>query len=342
MHVKISDRWERYLCRFPSGKKDIYYEEGYVRLYEDRESAALCVICEEDEKVLLMPFLRKCINGFFDFETPYGYGGPIANTEDRGWIDRALEEMRSCFEREQYVCGFIRFHPLLGNSIYCKRVIDVIPDRNTVAIELDMSEEEIWKAQISSKNRNMIRKAERLGLKYQAEYDFTSINEFIVLYNGTMNRLQADSFYYFDETYYREYVREMSGKGFIGTVRLGEKLIGAALFMYSDWYGHYHLAGSDRTYAGCGINNFLLWNTVRELKKQHVRQFHLGGGTGASADDSLLQFKRSFSRNEKKFCIGKCIFNQKVYGEICSEWERKNAGLVPFYGNRLLKYRYKE
>lgn len=342
MNVKISNSWDSVLEEFPPEKKDIYYSEGYVRLYEDDESKALCIICREEGNVLLMPFLRKRICDFFDFETAYGYGGPIVNTESREWTDRALAEMCNCFEREKYICGFIRFHPLLRNNTYCQKGICVIPDRHTVVMDLSVEEEGIWKTQISSKNRNMIRKAEKLGLKYLAEYDFASINEFAILYKETMDRLGADGFYYFDEGYYREYIREMSGRGFLGTVRLGGKLLGAALFMYTGPYGHYHLAGSDRTYNGYGINNFLLWNTARELKKQGVEQFHLGGGTGASTDDSLFKFKRSFSRIEKDFYIGKCIFNAEAYEEICREWEREHTGLVPVYGNRLLKYRYKE
>lgn len=341
MNVKISDKWDNCLERFSSNKKDIYFTEGYIRLYEGKENIALCIICEEGKNVLLMPFLRRNIHSFFDFETAYGYGGPIANTEDQEWINRALAEMCSYFERERYICGLIRFHPLIGNGMYCQNVINVSLERHTVVVDLRREEEEIWKTQISSKNRNMIRKAEKLGLEYSAEYDFTSIKEFIRLYNGTMDRLGAESFYYFNEWYYMKYIREMSGRGFLGTVRLAGKIIGAALFMYAGRYGHYHLAGSDREYSGYGINNFLLWNTIKELRTQHVEQFHLGGGTGASPEDSLFKFKKSFSRNEKDFYIGKCIFNTRIYDDVCREWERKNAALISVYGNRLLKYRYK-
>lgn len=342
MNVKISDRWTDCLNKFPLDKKDIYYTENYVRLHENNECTALCIICEEDQNILLMPFLRKKIDAFFDFETAYGYGGPIANTTDQEWIDRALTDMCNCFKRENYICGFIRFHPLLDNGIYCQNVINVVPDRHTIMMDLSKEEGEIWKSQISSKNRNMIRKAERLGLEYFAEYDFASMKEFVTLYNKTMDRLEAEKFYYFSERYYREYIRKMSGQGFLGTVRLRGKIIGAALFMYSERYGHYHLAGSDREYAGYGINNFLLWNTARELKKHNVEQFHLGGGTGMSTDDSLFKFKRSFSRIEKYFYIGKCIFDKKEYDDICGKWENEYAGLVSAYGSRLLKYRYRE
>lgn len=340
MNIKICDRWDAYLDRFPSEKKDVYFTEGYTGLYEDDEGRALCVVCEEGQNVLLMPFIRKPVRGFFDFETAYGYGGPIANTEDLMWIDQALTEMQECFQREKYICGFIRFHPLLDNGEYCKNVLDVIPDRHTVVVDLRPGEDEIWKDQISSKNRNMVRKAEKLGLQYDAEYDFASMEDFTALYRTTMKRLEAEKFYYFKDAYYGNFAKEMAGRGFLGTVRYKEKMIGAAIFMYSENYGHYHLAGSDREYAGFGINNFLLWNTIRELKRQGVKEFHLGGGTGALEEDSLFKFKRSFSRIVKDFYIGKCIFNREVYDELCEEWEKGHEELIPVFGNRLLKYRY--
>lgn len=340
MRVKIYDRWNEYLKRFPGQRKDVYYTEEYTKLYEGNGDTALCIVCEEDEKILLMPFLRRRIKDYFDFETAYGYGGPITNTDDSEWTDRALTWMCSYFEKERYLCGFIRFHPLLENDGYCRNVMCVIPDRRTIAVSLHNQEDEIWKSQITSKCRNMIRKAEKNGLEYFVEDDFISIEEFAVLYDKTMERLGADSFYRFGSLYYKKYSRDMTGKSFLGIVRLKGKIISAALFMYSEWYGHYHLAGSDRAYADYGANNFLLWNTIRELKKRRIKEFHLGGGTVSSADDSLFKFKKSFSRNEKDFYIGKCIFNRKAYEKICGEWEEKNADFVPVYGNRLLKYRY--
>ena len=45
------------------------------------------------------------------------------------------------------------------------------------------------------------------------------------LYNETMSRLNAEEFYYFDETYYRKFIESFKGKAFLGTVRKDGKLI---------------------------------------------------------------------------------------------------------------------
>ena len=110
--------------------------------------------------------------------------------------------------------------------------------------------------------------------------------------------------------------------------------------MYSELYGHYHLEGSDKTYSGFGANNYLLWRAACEMHDLGVQKFHLGGGTSSFPDDSLYKFKKTFSRNEERFYIGKEIFSMDGYSSICQEWEKKNRDKISIYGNRLLKYRY--
>jgi len=340
MKIFLTKTWNDLLDKFEETQKDIYFYEEYVKIYEDNESKAFCVVCEEDGSILLMPFLRRQIGDYFDFETAYGYGGPIFNTEDTVWIHHALNKMHDFLQKENYVCGFVRFHPLLENAIQCKNSFPVIFDRSTVFIDTTMESEEIWTKQISSKNRNMIRKAEKNSLTYKAEYDFRSINEFIELYNATMTRLHANKFYFFDKTYYGQFMNHFMGKAFLGTVRREDKLICAAIFMYSDLYGHYHLEGSDHNYSCLGANNLLLWKTAQEMHNHNVKKFHLGGGYDSSENNSLLKFKKTFSSNLSEFYIGRMIFNQEKYDKLKSKWIKKNPDKAEQYKNLLLCYRY--
>ena len=166
MEVMIVDSWNGYFDYFEDNQKDIYYYEEYVKLYESQDSQAKCIVCKENDNTLIMPFIRKETDSYYDFETAYGYGGPIVNTECREWIYNALVAAETFFAENRYVCGFIRFHSLLDNAEYCTSKIHTIFDRETVAIKTDETEDEIWTNQIISKNRNMIRKAEKNGLIY--------------------------------------------------------------------------------------------------------------------------------------------------------------------------------
>ena len=340
MNVIITDKWNTYLELFKDFQKDVYFLEEYVKLYETDEAKAQCIVCTEDGNILLMPFLRGEIEGYYDFETQYGYGGPISNTGDQEWIDFSLSAIKDYFRDNRYICGFIRFHPLINNAFFCQNKMNVINDRNTVAIITSGSSEEIWATQISSKNRNMIRKAQKNGLVYKAEHDFESFPEFIELYNSTMKRIGADNFYFFDDEYYKRFRDSLSEHAFLGTVRHNGKLICSAIFMYQGDYGHYHLEGSNHEYKSLGANNLLLWESACHMHELGVKKLHLGGGNSSSPEDPLFKFKKAFSCNLELFAIGKEIYNQEIYDDICRRWEESNPDKISIFGNRLLKYRY--
>ena len=340
MKALLTNRWNEYLDKFDDSHKDIYFYEEYVKLYETGVDKAFCAVCYEGDSILLMPFIRKDIDGYYDFETAYGYGGVLSNVDDEEWINNAIIVMGDMLKNEKYICGFIRFHCLINNLESCQKHFPVFFDRNTVTINTEQAEEQIWSSQISSKNRNMIRKAEKNGLIYKAEYDFESIEEFINLYNETMSRLDAEGFYFFDKNYYNNLVENLKGRAFLGTVRKDGKLICAAIFMYSKLYGHYHLEGSDHAFSSFGANNFLLWKTSVELHNLGVKQFHLGGGSNCHPDNSLLKFKKSFSKNMCDYYIGKWIFNENKYQEIKQNWIKKNPEKAEKFGKLLLCYRY--
>lgn len=340
MKVYLTTKWNELLEKFNNNQKDIYFFEEYVKMYEDTVCKGVCVVCEEDKSIVLMPFLRRAINDYFDFETAYGYGGPISNSVDEIWIRKAMAAIKKYLTEERYICGFIRLHPMLENVRYCRGCFDISFDRITVCINTEMITEEIWTKQISSKNRNTIRKAEKNGLIYKAEYDFQSIEEFIGLYNATMYRLNAEKSYFFSDNYYKEFIKQLAGKAFLGTVRKDDQLICAALFMYSEQYGHYHLEGSNRNYSSLGANNLLLWETALEMHDRGIKEFHLGGGFDSSEDNSLLKFKKGFSNHYKDFYIGKTILNEEKYNEIKNEWINCNPEKIEQYGNFLLCYRY--
>ncbi len=340
MFIEITDKWNDKLLQFSETQKDIYFSESYVKLATGKNETPLCIVCTEYGNIMLLPFLRSEFKDFFDFETPYGYGGPISNCNDKEWNEKALNEIINYFASKNYLAGFLRFHPLLNNAELCRNTFTVIDDRKTIAINTSVTEEEIWMNQVFSKNRNMIRKAEKNGLVFERDNEFKYIEEFKNLYNSTMSRLDADDFYFFDDDYYKKFIEIFKDKGFLGCIKKDNEIISAALFMYENCWGHYHLAGSNRDYSSLGANNLLLWKVACEMHKEGVKEFHLGGGTNGDEENSLFKFKHSFSPNEKQFSIGKIVFNKEIYDDTCSEWAKNNPEKSEKYKHHLLKYRY--
>lgn len=343
MNCGIVASWNELLADFPAGCRDIYFTEEYVGLYATETEQAAAFYYREDKQLFLMPFLRRSFvahnEKFYDFESAYGYGGPITNSKDRQFHNRAMAAFVDVCRREGYVAGFVRFHPLLDNDLLSNESIEIIPDRNTVAIDLRPSLDDIWMTQIHTKNRNVIKKAIGSGLTFEADYAFDRLSDFCRLYNATMEKLGAEEFYYFSPEYFETFKQRIPNS-FIGVVKHGDKVLAAAIFMWEGPWGHYHLSGSDKEALKMCPNNLLLWGAAKELKAKGVELFHLGGGTDSSADNSLLGFKKKFSHTLCRFSIGKMIFNRQVLDCLYAEWEKKNPQKSHRYKHFLLKYKY--
>ena len=208
----------------------------------------------------------------------------------------------------------------------------MIQDRKTIAIDLTGGIEATWMNEIHTKNRNVIKKGEKNGLEFVVDNDFTYLKEFEQLYNSTMDRLEADGFYYFDPKYYDQ-LKDTIQNRFLGIVIHEDKVVAGAIFFYQLPYGHYHLAGSDKVSLKLSPNNFLLWGAAREL-------IHLGGGTDGSEENSLYQYKCKFSKHEYQFILGKMIFNPSLYDEVCADWAAANPEKTETLKHILLKYKY--
>ncbi len=344
MNIDITAHWDGYIETFPPEMKDVYFMEQYVKLYETDNEKAECFVCQEGDKVLLFPFLARTLEFqgqyYKDFETAYGYGGPVYNCNDGEFVTKALVAFKSYCSENNYIAGFVRFHPLFQNQCGFETIGRVIEDRKTVAINLNQTMDEVWKNEIHSKNRNMIRKAEKAGCSFIVDDKYEHLKEFIDLYDSTMDKLAADVFFYFDDAYYGKLKCGVTDS-FLGCVQNSEgQIISAAIFMYSGPYGHYHLSGSDKSQLAISPNNFMLWNAAIELQKKGVKRFHLGGGINGDEENSLYQFKRRFSKDTCQFCIGKLVFKQELYEAICADWEAKNPEKAEHFKHHLLKYKY--
>lgn len=343
MKIELLSHWDNILAVFPKKSKDVYFAEEYVRLYENDKEKARCLFCKDGENEFLLPILLREFHFagevYFDFETAYGYGGSVCNTKDEAFITAAWKAVFDFCAKENFVAGFFRFHPLLQNQVGFDGVGRLIADRKTVAINLNQTMDEVWSNEIHSKNRNVIRKAEKAGCHFIVDDQYDHLDDFQRLYAATMDKLSADLFYYFPDDYYRR-LRDTVENSFLGCVEHEGKIISAAIFMYNGEWGHYHLSGSDRSYLSLSPNNFMLWEAAKELQNRGVKLFHLGGGTNGDEDNSLYLFKRRFSKETLQFYIGKQVFNSAVYEAVCKEWEQRNPDKAEQFKNITLKYKY--
>lgn len=344
MSAELLIHWNHLLECLPENRQDVYFREEYLRLYETEKEKAVCFVYRESEKIFLLPFLKRNFSfqgkELHDFETAYGYGGPATNTGNENFLHSAWSSLSEYCRDHGYIAGFVRFHPLFQNHVGMEQIGTVINDRQTICMDLSGDTEDIWKREVHSKNRNMIRKAEKSGLRFLVDKEYSHLDKFKILYHETMNKLSADEFYFFSDSYY-EQLRKTLLNSFLGLVYHGESIIAAAIFFYHGKHGHYHLAGSDKSALAFSPNNLLLWSAACKLKELGVERFHLGGGTSTCDSDSLLLFKKRFSPNRCDFRIGKIVFQRELYEKVCKDWLLKTPHeKVEKLQNILLKYKY--
>ena len=340
----ITRNWNEFLSRFPANLRDIYFTQQYARLQEDDLHTAECFVYEDSGNIFLFPYLKRNIkllgSGYYDFETPYGYGGPLSTVTDPQFIRDAWGAFLNISRSQKLIAGFIRFHPLLANYKGVNMLLPVYLDRKTVAIDLTLPKERLFSEEIHSKHRNVIRKAQDHGLRFVVDEDFKNLDAFIKIYKRTMDSMIADEFYYFKPSYYEAIKNNLQGNSFLGLVYDGELIIAAAIIFCYGIYGHYHLAGSIKEYQCYYPNNFLVYNAAIYLQAKGACRFHLGGGRQPGVDDSLYKFKRRFSLSEYDFYIGKLIIDQPAYDKVCRLWEEQFPLKKKKYGQYILKYKY--
>ena len=300
---------------------DVYYLSGYVKAFHIHgDGEPFLLYYEGDSLKAIYVYMRRptAINGIFDAITPYGYGGVLFEgdtSEDnlqafwKAYVERMKEE--------HIVDNFVRYHPILKNAIPMKAISKVIDLGKTVAFDLS-SPEVIWE-NIISKNRNMIRKAEKNGIEIHHGKDLTLFKDFRRIYNATMDKDHAEEYYYFGDEFYESIHKDLHDNYEMFYAVLNGEIIAMSIMLLANKQMHYHLSGSMIEYRNLAPSNLLLYKAALWGYEQGFKSFHLGGGVG-SGEDNLYKFKAAFNRySDCQFSIGKEIYDLKMYNDLVSK-----------------------
>jgi hypothetical protein len=239
------DEWEKLVQSF--NKHDIYYMPGYMEPFALRGHGKpfLFYYSDENGKAINVFHLRDTANipvftgtlnpgCWFDIITPYGYGGMLA--EPVGSMEVLLDRVYKAFDKwaveNNIVTEFVRFHPMLDNYSYNKRWYEHYLCRITAYMDLSAGEEGVWSG-ITSKNRNMVRKAEKCGIRIIEGSLSDLIEEFKDIYNHTMERNNASEYYLFNKEFYDSTVQNLDGNGRIFAAEYEGRIVSASIILLS-------------------------------------------------------------------------------------------------------------
>lgn len=302
---------------------DVYYLSGYVKAfqlhgdgdpllfyYEGDSIRGINVVMKRD--IALDPHFtgQLPMGKYFDLATPYGYGGWLI--EGGGNKSSLFAAHEKWCQNNAIISEFVRFHPVLGNTVFHDGTYETVQLGGAVTIDLS-SPEVVW-ANLTSKNRNMIRKAQKNGLRiYNGRFP-QAFDVFREIYNATMDKDSADAYYYFDPPFYESILSDLPQNAQVFYAQTKDGTVAAAsIMLMANGRMNYHLSGSRRELQHMAPTNLLLYEAALWGCANGCKTLHLGEGLG-SAEDSLFQFKKSFYRGEvRRRDIGKKIFLPEEY-----------------------------
>lgn len=222
-----SEEWDAYLNQLET--KDIYFSSAFFRLFEDGEhQQAELFVFKRGDQLIIYPYLLRSIShlpaviqlglegDWYDISTPYGYGGPISNLPpgaERSELYRQFSETFTDYCRDKKIMTeFVRFHPLIGNAKEYQSGLTTEWNRNTIYIDLTVGSESELIRHYGSNHKRNIHKLKSAPFTIRNSNLKDRIESFSELYYGTLNDLQADSFYYFPKKFIEDTSHLLEGE----------------------------------------------------------------------------------------------------------------------------------
>lgn len=338
--LEQADQWDKIVCSFKN--YDVYWLSGYVKAFKingdgepllfyfcDREKTTKAVNVVMKRNIKDVSQFNNLLDDdeYYDFSSPYGYGGWLIEGENTKQLFSDYE--RWCL-RNNIVSEFVRFHPMIGNHESCTGFYDVVQLGEVVHIDLS-SPEVIWENFVST-CRTRVRKAVKNGLKiYNGRYP-EIYEKFRAVYDATMQKNNAEKYYYFGDDFYKSVLDDLPHNSQVFYAEKNGEVIAASIMLAANGRMNYHLSGALQEYSSLAATNLIMYTAALWGCANGCKTLYLGGGVG-SGEDSLLRFKKTFYKGElNRFYIGKKIFIQEKYTKLVDlRTDIKESGFFPRY-----------
>ena len=324
---------------------NVYQLPDYLDLYKNKNSIPEAFALEYEKNFFYISYLKREINkkildSFYDFETAYGYSGPITNSKDKEFLNLAWKNFFDYCKNNKILAGFIRFNPLLENHLISSQQYLEVKYEKDIVIKSIKENEKINLNDYSPDVRNKINKANKNGIFSQVSSNIESINEFKKIYVRLMKEKKTEDYYFFSDNYFLKIYKNLKNNFFIILAKREEQVIGGALVLTMGDHAILHLSATLKKFSNLGIASFLRHEVIKTCFEMEIKKINFGGGLTPEHNDSLLKFKKGFSKEIKKYFIGKFVSNEKMYKEACSIWDKNYKKNNLKYSKYFLKYNY--
>jgi hypothetical protein len=249
----------------------------------------------------------------FDIISPYGYGGPVSNSDDPDFLARAWAVYVETARSHDIAAEFVRFHPLAQNERFYGGEVQL--DRQTVWMNL---ESDNLFADYQTRVRTAIRKGQKAGTQFRWADNEEITSRFAAFYRAGMAAISAAPFYFFEDAYFAAMARMPATR--LAVCHLDDEWLSAGLFLLNGDCVEYHLAASSEAGKRLSASNLLLHEVALSAKRDGYLRLYLGGGTDIQPCNPLYFFKSGFSSYRAPFKVGSFRHDLAVYEALRKRW----------------------
>ena len=324
--------WDEILAQIEN--YDCHHTFEYHAISKQKDETAILLVYRSNNVVIAMPVIKRAIPGsdYYDCTSAYGYVGPIFNNnvQHKDFLEFQIA-LKEYFKKEKIVSVFSRLNPFVDNQENAISNLGAIEELGNI-IQIDLTKElDKQRAGYSKITKRYINKAKR-HCDIRRSFDERDILTFKDIYYENMNRVKAKKSYYFTEEYFLDIIKMKDFETEVIYAELKEtgQIISGAIMMKKNTIIHYHVSGTLTKYMHLNPLRLILDEARLQGSKESYNIMNLGGGLGGS-EDTLFQFKSTFSKDFKKFKIWKYIVNEKVYHDLTSANNNGNDNYFPSY-----------
>ncbi len=321
------EKWNEIISSFPN--YDVYYLPEYTNafalhgdgvpllIYFERNGFRAANVVFKRDISNDKRFNREIENNtFFDFITPYGYGGWIFDGEPSEERITALwTDYNEYCNSKGIVSELVRFHPLLGFESICANIYEIVSHGPVVC--MDISDPGIIWNNLSKSKKYSVRKAIKSGVTVHNALDANVLQQFQCIYNDTMKKNKAEQYYFFGKEFYYSILNDLKENAQVFYAMRNGLVIAADIIIMAGGKINSHLGGSNPEYNEYQPQTILTYHEALWGCEHGYKTMLLGGGLG-SKEDSIYQFKKGFNQTSNHvFKTGRRIFDQEKYEKLC-------------------------
>lgn len=317
------------------GKYDTYHLPKYNKLAETHEEgSAKLLVYRENNHIIAFPMLLRDINlpssvganGIKDTTSAYGYGGPIASPNIPESVRlHFTEALNDFYKSENVIAAFSRLHPIIENEWLLDGYGETIQFGITVSVDLTLPPE-VQYANYRRCHKQSVQRLLERGLTC-TKVGKERLGDFLLVYYETMDRNEADPYYYFDRGYLEYLLDDMQDNTCLIICEDGQTAISCCLSLCCNGIVQGHIGGTLNRYLPLAPMKLVLDTVRRWANDIGAHTLNLGGGVGGQ-QDSILAFKQGFSKRQSPCSIWRNVINNKIYEELYREICR-TTGLEP-------------